>query len=60
LLQKFSGNLDFRPEKFGPTNFRPEFFWIFLTFKPEKTWPEKFHTNFFCDFQLSTGKFSGF
>jgi len=29
LLQKFSGNFHFRPEKSGRTNFRPAFFWIF-------------------------------
>jgi len=29
LLQKFSGILDFSPEKSGCTNFRPEFFWFF-------------------------------
>jgi hypothetical protein len=25
----FSGNFDFRPEKYGRMNFRPEFFWVF-------------------------------
>jgi len=47
---KFSGILDFRPEKFGCTNFRPELFLDISLFKPEKIRPENFQPNNFFGF----------
>jgi len=45
LLQKFSGNLDFRPEKFGRTNFRPENFPVFQLSNRKKSGPKTFATK---------------
>jgi hypothetical protein len=60
IAPKIFRQFGFSSGKIWPYNLSSGIFLDFPTFKPEKTWPEKFHTNFFCDFQLSTGKFSGF
>ncbi|MFA6361907.1 hypothetical protein [Methanoregula sp.] len=57
LLQKFSGNLDFCPEKYGRTNFRPEFFWIFQISNRKKSGRKNFTPNFFVIFNFRAENF---
>jgi hypothetical protein len=57
---KFPGNLDFRPEKFGRTNFRPEFFWIFQISNRKKLGRKTFSPNFFAIFNFRTKNFPVF
>jgi hypothetical protein len=47
LLQNFSGNFVFRPEKSGHTNFRPEFFWNFQISNQKKSGRKTFRPKFF-------------
>jgi hypothetical protein len=60
LLPKFFRQSEFLSGKIWPYKLSSGIFLDFSDFEPEKIRPEKFHANFFCDFQLSTGKFSGF
>jgi hypothetical protein len=50
--QNFSGNLDFRPEKFGSTNFRPDFFWIFQISNRKKPGRKNLTPTFFTIFNF--------
>jgi len=63
LLQKFPGIFYFRPEKYGRTDFRPDFFWILKfsnrkkigrrNFKPKFFAISNFRQEFFLVFEIS-------
>lgn len=57
LFQKFSGKLDFRPEKYGRMNFRPELFWFFQVSNRKKLGRKTFKPNFFAIFNFRAKNF---
>jgi hypothetical protein len=59
-LQIFSGNFDFRPEKFGRANFRPDFFWDFQISNRKKAGRKNFSPKFFTFFNIRPEKFPVF